>query len=181
MTLARPETNSKWPICMIKMFCLNENRKLLVNPSAPFPWSVISFTECAFGLSWWLGNWHVWTINLVKIYKNVLKYQCVNEYACDHTFDSGIRRCKAILCKSHPLLWSVVPTPLFHRPVGKIERKILHTIASFSFASQWTSLQFKYRVDFSRCSKLTCNKPALSCFHTRRLHMIPVSVSYNMP
>lgn len=144
--MARPKTNSKWPICMIKLFCLNENRTAsvaFVNPSAPFTWSVISFTASSFGLSWWLGNWHVWTINLVRIYKNVYKYHCENKYACDLMF--YFRKCKGsvkkiILCKSHPFLWSVVPTPLVQRPVRKIERKILHTVASFSLAGQWTSL-----------------------------------------
>ena len=99
ITLARPKINSKWPICMTKLFCLNENRKLLklhafVNPSTPFTWNVISFIECAFGLSWWLGNWHVWTINLIGIYKNVHKYHFENKYACDQMF--YFRKWKAV-------------------------------------------------------------------------------------
>lgn len=100
---------------------------------------------------WWLGRWQVLTVNLVKIDKNVLKYRSENEYTCDHAFDfrkSNVLVC--LLCKSHPFLWGVVSAFLFYRPVGKIERKILHTISSLSLASQWTCLQFKYRMNFSR-------------------------------
>lgn len=99
---------------MIKLFCLNENWIVLVvfvNLSVLFIWSVILFIVSLFGLSWWFGNWYVWMINLVRIYKNVYKYYCENKYVCDFMF--YFRKCKGsvkkiILCKFYLFLWSVV-------------------------------------------------------------------------